>query len=364
MRVNQGVAGFKSPIRRVALALTFIKGPEVARWMAAMGRRIDSLDQLAENIPAVWDQFLVELEDQFIDSMIRQWSCIKLERLKMCFPEVDQYISKFEDLASLAEYTVGNEETINFFLRGLPNDIMMDVLKPPIVNTYPAIKERAIAVTKSKQLISAIKGQQNNTFQNTFGPRPAYQPFFQWNNNYQGQCPQQQPQYTSSNAPAHMNNQPVPMDMLARTRTPVNWGFHNQVRSNAALAGQDNQCPRPPKGPCFKCGHMGHFAHKCHSNTQINMMDHQDDNMGNCQDPLEPEIDQIARIWMEIGTLSKEGEERLIEVLGSTEGFQQAWLDQPWSSVLALQMYIYRAGNQWSYNSMHIWSLKELKHLP
>jgi hypothetical protein len=31
IRVNLGVTGFKSPIRKVALALTFIKGPEVAR---------------------------------------------------------------------------------------------------------------------------------------------------------------------------------------------------------------------------------------------------------------------------------------------------------------------------------------------
>ena len=59
----------------------------------------------------------------------------------MHFPEIDQYISKFEDLASLAGYTVGNKETINFFLRGLPNDIMEDVLKPPIANTYIGLKE-------------------------------------------------------------------------------------------------------------------------------------------------------------------------------------------------------------------------------
>jgi hypothetical protein len=158
MRVNLGVTRFKSPICKVALALTFIKGPEVAQWTAAMGRWIDVLDQLADNIPAVWDQFLVELEEQFMDSTIGQRPCIELERLKMCFPEVDRYISKFEDLASLAGYTVGNKETINFFLRGLPDDIMTDVLKPPIINTYLALKERAIAVTKSKQLISTIKG--------------------------------------------------------------------------------------------------------------------------------------------------------------------------------------------------------------
>jgi hypothetical protein len=110
----------------------------------------------------------------------------------MHFPEVDQYISKFEDLASLAGYTVRNEETINFFLRGLPNNVMMDVLKPPFANTYDMLKERAIAVTKSKQLISTIKGQHNNAFQNMFGQRQQYRPFFQCNN-YQGQCPQQQP---------------------------------------------------------------------------------------------------------------------------------------------------------------------------
>jgi Retrotransposon gag protein len=116
IRVNLGVAGFESPICKVALALTFIKGPEVARWTAAIGRWIDGLDQINDNVPAVWDQFLQELEDQFIDSTVRQHSCIELKKLKMRFPEVDQYISKFKDLASLAGYTVRNEETINFFL--------------------------------------------------------------------------------------------------------------------------------------------------------------------------------------------------------------------------------------------------------
>jgi hypothetical protein len=158
MRVNIGVPGFESPIRKVALALTFIKGPDVAWWAAAMGQWIDGLDQVNNNVPAVWDQFIQELKDQFMDSTVSQRSRVELEQLKMCFPEIDQYISKFKDLASLAGYTVGNEETINFFLRGLPEDIMIDVLKPPIANIYSDLKERAIAVTKSKQLISTIKG--------------------------------------------------------------------------------------------------------------------------------------------------------------------------------------------------------------
>ena len=74
MRVNIGVPGFESPIRKVALALTFIKGPDVARWVAAMGHWIDELDPVTENVPDVWDQFLVELEQQFADSTIGQRS--------------------------------------------------------------------------------------------------------------------------------------------------------------------------------------------------------------------------------------------------------------------------------------------------
>jgi hypothetical protein len=179
MRVNQGVPGFESPIHKVTLALTFIKGPNMVRWATGMERWIDKLDQVNDNIPTVWDQFLEEIEEQFVDSTIRQRSRVELENLKMRFPEIDQYISKFEDLASLAGYIVGNKETINFFLRGLPNDVMEDVLKPPITNTYTGLKERVIAVTKSKQLISAIKGQSNNPFQRTFGQRQPYQPFFQ-----------------------------------------------------------------------------------------------------------------------------------------------------------------------------------------
>ena len=54
------------------------------------------------------------------------------------------------------------------------------------------------------------------------------------------------------------------------------------------------------------------------------MMDSLEEDMGNLQDPLEPEVDHIARLHSEISALSKEGEEKLIEVLGSTEGFQQA----------------------------------------
>jgi hypothetical protein len=43
MMANQGVPGFESPIRRVAIALTFIKGLKVDGWVEAMLQAIEQL---------------------------------------------------------------------------------------------------------------------------------------------------------------------------------------------------------------------------------------------------------------------------------------------------------------------------------
>jgi len=135
----------------------------------------------------------------------------------MKFPEIDQYIAKFEDLARLAGYTIGNEETINFFLKGLSQSILEDVKKPPFVTTYNDIKDCAIQTTKAKQLIKGIRARRNYpstcTFQNTFGTQQPQPRFFNRGNQYQPRQAAPTPQYNSSNAPRHMNNQAVPMDV-------------------------------------------------------------------------------------------------------------------------------------------------------
>ena len=50
VRVNYGVPGFESPIRLVALALTYIQGPTVANWAREMGQWLDSLNPVLDNI--------------------------------------------------------------------------------------------------------------------------------------------------------------------------------------------------------------------------------------------------------------------------------------------------------------------------
>ena len=129
--VNQDVAGFNSPIKKVAFTLTLIKGDEVARWVKDMGTWIDGLDHVHQNYPIVWTQFLDEFETQFQDLNKQQRARMALDKCCMQWPHISQYISDFEKYAQQAGYTQGNAETTNLFLKGLLTRVLADVLKPP-----------------------------------------------------------------------------------------------------------------------------------------------------------------------------------------------------------------------------------------
>ena len=159
IRLNQDVPGFNSPIKKAALTLTLIKGPEVAGWVHNMGHWIDQLNPTVDNVPFVWEQFLLEFARQFHDSQLEDRACMKLEGLRMMFPDIDGYISQFEELARQAGYTKGNLETTQLFLSGLDRSTLEGVLRPPFAHGYQAIKEHAIESTRSTQLVHSIISQ-------------------------------------------------------------------------------------------------------------------------------------------------------------------------------------------------------------
>ena len=136
------------------------------------------LDLVNDNMEAMWDLFVFKFNQQFKDHTQTQRAYQQLDHLKFKFPDIDQYILDFKDLASMAGYTVGNEETVNLFLKGFKNapDVLNLVLSPPLITTYYKIKERTIAATRSHQLVNAIKKRTLGTF-GGFQP-PQNQPFF------------------------------------------------------------------------------------------------------------------------------------------------------------------------------------------
>jgi hypothetical protein len=131
LRMNAMVAGFDSPIRKVAITLTNMDREEVAEWVKNIGAVIDNPDPITDNIPEVWTHFLQLFEQRFVDTQGANKARAILRNLKMKFPYVNQYISDFERLASKANYALDARPTIELFARGLAPVILHDVLSTP-----------------------------------------------------------------------------------------------------------------------------------------------------------------------------------------------------------------------------------------
>jgi hypothetical protein len=98
-RVNRLNVALQSPITKAAFALTLIKGPEVAGWVRDMGEFLDNLNPITDDIPKVWEQFLNNFTERFQDSTRENRAWWELEGLTLKFPFIDEYTSKFEELA-------------------------------------------------------------------------------------------------------------------------------------------------------------------------------------------------------------------------------------------------------------------------
>ncbi len=281
--LNQGVPGFESPIRQVAMALTLIKGEKVDLWVKNMLDSLRRLHPVQHNVPAVWNHFERAFRNKFTDSTRELRARGQLERLKFRYPDIDGYIAEFEDLIVQAGYNIVSQETINIFLKGFNrNRSLLDrVFTPPVLVTYEAMKERLIAIVKSMQLVNSI-AQDAPDFR-TFRNNPTQMP--RGNQPSRGFAPRQ---VTSSNAPQWMNNTPVPMDTSNRARAPT---WRTRPAQGNATQVEPNQWANRLPCKCYNCDEVGHLAAQCRApkKATINYIIDEPEDMTNLQPALTPE---------------------------------------------------------------------------
>ena len=140
-------------MKKVALTLSLMQGPDMKLWVNSMGGMLEQLDPAIDNVPALWDQFLEEFREHFANTHKANKARTKIESLTIRFPEIGQYITKFEDLSNKVGYVLGHKEVTHQFIKGLPQSILPDVMKTPLNVDYVTFKQRAINATRSLQLL-------------------------------------------------------------------------------------------------------------------------------------------------------------------------------------------------------------------
>ena len=147
--INYDIPALASFIKRIAIALTCIKGPEVNQWTQQQLEWLMTL-QPADDNNTTYQQFIANFRTRFMDSPKAQRARIELQTLKMTWPEIDEYISKFESIAHEAGYNPVDHNTMQQFLQGLLQSIGQKVLEDTTVETYNQMKKKAISITASQ----------------------------------------------------------------------------------------------------------------------------------------------------------------------------------------------------------------------
>jgi hypothetical protein len=157
LRLNQETALGRSPRRKVEFVLTFMQGPEVVTWAATIGNWLDTLGD-HENIPAVWEAFLDQFFYRFQDSTAQEDARQALTKIRINWPEINQYVADFEELVRKAGYDLDTPMIIDAFLHGLPRTTIKDLVGGTPIRNYHDLRTRAQESVGSHQKLIKLLG--------------------------------------------------------------------------------------------------------------------------------------------------------------------------------------------------------------
>ena len=225
-----------SPYKKVVLALSFMRGPNINDWKAdqlklLIEKTTRAVNPIPNADPVLWTEFETAFDTAFTNTTEKQTAHSDLLKLKMDRSDLDSYIARFMHLALKAGFGINDYATAHLFYRGLRPNLVQAILKR---DTTPVTVNDWIDAAKAEQKKYTQASVIWNDFQagaTHFSAPPM------WTNRQQ-----------RSNQPRrHPNDETVPMDLSVARR---------------AVTTEDKKRHRE-QNLCYICSKKGHMARNC-----------------------------------------------------------------------------------------------------
>ena len=138
-----------NPWQKVAHALTYVNGPNVYEWKRSVENWILSIPAPSTPNRTIYDDFEEEFIESWTDTNEPYRAAADLDKLQMQHDDVDEYITRFAELARKALYHENDPAVLEKFKSGLP----LELLEPCMQHDGPQDRE---AWTKSARACQAI----------------------------------------------------------------------------------------------------------------------------------------------------------------------------------------------------------------
>ena len=120
-----------NPFQRVAVALSYIKGPRDDDWVAQEAKKtVDRVYGRPHDIPPIppthraddevlWNNFITDFESAYADTASEEQAYADMTKLEMKGDEIDEYIAAFEYLLIQAGWERDARGSLEMFKQGL-----------------------------------------------------------------------------------------------------------------------------------------------------------------------------------------------------------------------------------------------------
>ena len=162
-----------NPWQKVTHALTYVSGPNVYEWKQSAENWILSIPAPSAPNKTIYEDFEEEFIESWTDTNEPYRAAADLDKLRMQHDNVDEYVTRFAELARKALYHEDDPAVLEKFKSGLP----LELLEPCMHHDSPLNWGAWTRSARKRQaILTSLKAHQADATQRSSSPMTIYTP--------------------------------------------------------------------------------------------------------------------------------------------------------------------------------------------